>query len=393
MRLAWGALVVLVVALFAVRVIADGPFGKDFTIFLTGAHLIAGGQTGQLYDLGVQAQLQSGIGGGVVYSGGVLPFNYPPYVAALFLPLTLVSPEVAYYVWLGVQIVLLVAWIVWVVRSCAAWGLAAPFTAPHAVLAFQPIIETLLMGQMSLVLLVLWWWALISWKNERWGELGVAVALAAFKPQMVALLVVALLVDRRWRALAVAGLIQAALWLAALLIAGPGIVAGYLGILSTSASAVNTLGFVPSFMPNLRGLLTVVGVSPEATMWPSMLGWVASLVVTALIWCTGQLLSVKFGTTVVLAVLFSPHLYTHDVSLMAVAVVCALLVALSTVEAERRLNLLFVPYLLVLVPMYLLVFQVARSFAPMILGVWLLGVVLLWMLWRGGRRVAVVAGV
>jgi hypothetical protein len=377
---------VLALALFAVRVMADGPFGKDFTIFLTGAHVIAEGHAGSLYDLAVQGEVQAGIGGGVVYPGGVLPFNYPPYVGSLFLPLTLVPPEVAFYVWLGVQIVLIVAWAAWVVRSFPRWGFGAPFTVPHALLAFQPIVETLLMGQMSLVLAVLWWWALVAWRNERWGQVGVAMALAAFKPQMAALLVVALLMDRRWRSLGYAALTQAALWLGAVLAAGPGIVMGYIDMLRTSATAVNTLGFVPSFMPNLRGLLTVFGLSPEDTMWPSMAGWVVSLTLVGLLWRTARPLEVKFGLTAVLAVLFSPHLYTHDVSLLAVAVVCALLAARETGAAARRLDLLLVPYVLVFAAMYLLVLQVSRSYVPVIFAVWALGVMLRWLLWQGGRR-------
>jgi hypothetical protein len=176
------------------------------------------------------------------------------------------------------------------------------------------------------------------------------------------------------------------LWVGAVLLAGPGIVAGYIDILRTSATAVNTLGFSPTFMPNLRGLLAVMGVSPEATMWPSLAGWVVGLALTLLTWRTSRSLAEKFGVTAVLAVLLSPHLYTHDVSLLAVGVVCALLVVPGTVAAERRLNVLFVPYVLVFVPIYLLVFQLFTSYTPMILAVWVLGVVLLWMLWWGGRR-------
>jgi hypothetical protein len=238
----------------------------------------------------------------------------------------------------------------------------------------------MMMGQISIVLLALWWWVLVSWKNERWVQLGLALGLAAFKPQLVAFLVVALLVDRRWRSAAYMVLTQAVLWLGAAVVAGPGIIAEYIDMLRTSATVVNVMGFVPAAMPSLRGLLTVVGVSAEATIWPTVVAWIAGLALTALLWRAKRPLEAKFGTTVVLAVLLSPHLHVHDASLLVVAILSALLLAQDTLRAERRLNMMFVPFVLMFVSMYLLVFQLFGTLAPMILSVWLLSIMLLWML-------------
>jgi hypothetical protein len=393
MRLAWSALAVLVVALFVVRLLAGGPYGTDLTNFLTGGKILLDGHASQLYDLQMQAETQKPFAGPYVYEGGVLPFIYPPYVAAMFAPFALLPPDAAFYVWTAIQVVLLAAFVVWAVRSFRDWRIEAPRALPFALLAFQPMAEVLLQGQTSFINLVLWWWALVSWKNERWAALGMAVGLSLFKPQMGALLVVALLADRRWRSMMFAALTQAVLWLGALLIGGPGIITGYVEMVRTSSTTAGTLGFVPGFMPSLRGLLTAVGVSPEDTMWPTIGAWVVGLVLVALVWRTSRPLVVKFGVTVVLAVLLSPHLYPHDVSLLAAAVVCALLAGPDAATAERRLNLLFVPFVFAFVAMYLLVLQLFGSYTPMVLSVWLLGVVLLWMLWRGGRRGAVVAEV
>ena len=76
------------------------------------------------------------------------------------------------------------------------------------------------MGQMSFVTVVLWWWALVSWKHERWGQLGVAVALAAFKPQMAVLLVIALVAQKRWKSVAYLVGAEFVLWAVALLLGG-----------------------------------------------------------------------------------------------------------------------------------------------------------------------------
>ena len=384
MRLAWGVLLVLVLSLFVVRFLNEGAYGKDITNFLTGGKMLLDGQASVLYDLQAQTEAQKPLAGSYEYEGGVLPYIYPPYVAAMFAPFALLPPDAAFYAWTVFQVVLLAVFLAWVVRSFRDWGLEAPRALPFALLAFQPLMEVLLQGQTSLINLVLWWWALVSWRSERWAMLGIAVGLSAFKPQMGALLFVALLFDRQWRSLLFAGLTQAGLWLGAVLLGGPSILIGYIDMVRTSATTAGTLGFVPSFMPSLRGLLSVLGVSPADTMWPTMVGWVVGLALTAVVWRTSRPLVVKFGVTAVLAVLLSPHMYPHDATLLQVSVVCALLVGPDTPTAERKLNILFLPYVFVFVPMYLLIFQLFAPYTLIVLSVWLLGAVLLWLLlWRG----------
>jgi hypothetical protein len=389
MRLAWSVLLVLVLSLFVVRLVADGPYGKDYTNFLTSGRIMLAGQAANLYNLETQTEAQKPVAGPYVYEGGVLPFIYPPYVAIMFSPFALLPADVGYYVWTAIQAILLIVFVVWAVKSFSDWHLDPPPALPFALLAFQPVTEALLQGQTSIINLVLWWWALVAWRSERWALLGVAAGLAAFKPQIAVMLAVALLFDGRWRSLGYAALTQALLWLGPVMHGGMSIVTGYIDMVRTSSTTAGTLGFVPGFMPSLRGLLTIFGVSPEATMWPTLLGWVVGLALTAVIWRTSRPLAARFGATAVIAVLLSPHLYPHDVSLLLVSVVCALLVGYSSTDAARRLNLLFVPFVLVFLPMYLLVFQMVPSYTPMVLSVWLLGIVLFYMLWSGKRRTAV----
>jgi hypothetical protein len=79
-------------------------------------------------------------------------------------------------------------------------------------------------------------------------------------------------------------------------------------------------------MPNLRGLLTITGLPPGLVLQLAMLSWLLSIAAVALIWRRASWpLPTRFGLTVVLAVLLSPHLYIHDASLLILAVVCGLL--------------------------------------------------------------------
>src|SRR3954447_5479145 len=76
-RLAWLLLLVLTLGLYVMRVVLDGAYGKDFTMFLTGAHLLLDGPAPDLYSLGAQTAVQHTLAGALTYPGGVLPFNYP----------------------------------------------------------------------------------------------------------------------------------------------------------------------------------------------------------------------------------------------------------------------------------------------------------------------------
>ena len=377
-RIGWILLFMAAVGLYLLRQIYDGPYGKDFTIFLTGAHIVGAGQLGNLYDLATQSAFQNPLLGGYTFPGGLLPFNYPPYVAFFFAPLSYLSAPVAYYVWLGVQLVLLVTWAAWVVRTLREWGSDGDVTklVVFALLGFQPVLEALLMGQMSFVTVLLWWWALVSWKHERWAQLGVAVALAAFKPQMAVLLVIALVARKRWKSVAYLVGAEFVLWAVALLLGGTQVLTGYLDMLRVSASTVGTLGFYPASMENLRGVLTIVGLPESLTTVLAFAGWIASMAVTFAIWRLKWPLLAQFGLTAVLAVFFSPHLYIHDASLLVVGALCAVASASSGAGALQRLNRLLLPFALVWASLYVLVLGLVPSYVPLILSVLLLCCVL-----------------
>jgi hypothetical protein len=279
---------------------------------------------------------------------------------------------------------------------------------------FVPVIEALLMGQMSLVLLLLWWWAFLSWRSGNWVALGVAVSLAAFKPQMVVLLVVALAVQKMWRALAVAAGMQALLWGVSVLFLGPGILGSYLNILKLSGTTTGTLGFYPYAMTNLRGLLTALGAGADLGLTLSLTAWVLSIGAVAWLWyerrtmaakfieahpIQNSVLPMRFGVTAVLAVLFSPHLYVHDAALLMIAPLCLYIAALdkretSSNEGEtlRAMNWLIVPLAALFVSIYLLVLRLLPSYTPLIISMLFCGGVMLYLLMRSEPRNSPPAG-
>jgi Glycosyltransferase family 87 len=153
-------------------------------------------------------------GANVIDSGHT--YDFPPLLAWVVSPLTVFTEPVAYAVWAALSLAaLLVAW--WIASPFS--GLAR-FSLLLAAIGLWPVLEAFYLGQPSMVLLVLlagaWW--LIS--HERPLAAGVAIALAMFlKPQVVALLPVALAVSGRYWVVAgwlIAGAALAAASVAAL---------------------------------------------------------------------------------------------------------------------------------------------------------------------------------
>lgn len=382
----WYILLVLTFSLYIIRQLYDGPYGKDFTIFLTGAHIIARSQGADLYDLATQSEVQRLVGGSVSYPGSVLPFNYPPYVAFFFLPLAFLPINIAYYVWVAFLWVILLG-LLFSARSHLQETSGATVRSPFIIFfSFVPLFEAVLMGQMSIPLIALWWWAYLSLRKGRQTELGIAVALAAFKPQMVVLLAVGLVAQKQWRAVGSAAAATALLWLVPLLFTGPAAITSYLGILQLSASAVGTLGFYPGAMPNLRGLMTIFGGSSDIALQVSLAAWFLSVVAAASIWRATWPLAVRFGLMVLLAVLFSPHLYLHDTSLLVLSCV-ALLSTDSARSGSAGLAWLLLPFAGLFISLYSLVLLKASAYPALILSTWLLGALLVALLLRRGGRV------
>ncbi len=359
-------------------------------MFLTGAHMFTDGEGARLYDLGGQAAVQSTVKGPISYPGGVLPFNYPPYAAAFLSPLALLSPEVAYYTWLVLQFFLLVVLGISITRqSSAGHGLILVM-----LLTFAPLIEALLMGQMSILLLLLWWWAFLSWRSGNWLTLGVAVSLAAFKPQMVVLLIAALAAQKMWKALAVAAGVQASLWGVSILAFGPSILLSYIDILKLSGTTTGTLGFYPNAMTNLRGLLTLLGAGSDLGLQLSLVAWLLSIGATFWVWWRAPWpLTTRFGVTAVLAVIFSPHLYIHDATLLMIAPLCLYVAASERPDLLCEISWLLFPFAMLSLSIYLLVLQIVPSYTPLILATLLCGALMLTLLIRTavGTRVNVSA--
>ena len=193
---AWGALysAALWIYLFARR-----PVHEDvrMTYVAAQAGLRYGWST--IYDENVLRSLSQGFPTTDRVIDPVLTYLNPPLLAWLFAPLTAFSEPVAYVIWTLFSLAALVV----------AWWLAAPFAGIARVttlllaIALWPVMLVFYFGQPNMLVLALvagTYWLL---RKDRPYAAGAALAVATvLKPQVVALLPVALLVSGRHRAIA-----------------------------------------------------------------------------------------------------------------------------------------------------------------------------------------------
>lgn len=134
-------------------------------------------------------------------------FNYTPVTAILFTPLAALAVPVAATVWLWLSESFIVI-AVFIIARELHWGRFAHF-APLSALAitlFMPVLLVLVMGQVSALVLVLIALAAVLWNHRHWFAGGLVLGLVIVKPQPLLLLVPGivlwLVLNRRWRALA-----------------------------------------------------------------------------------------------------------------------------------------------------------------------------------------------
>ncbi len=127
---------------------------------------------------------------------GSFTYINPPLLAWLFTPLTLVPEPVAYALWALISLGALV----W------SWHLAAPYSGLAKVtllllaIGLWPVLLVLYLGQPDMLVMALlaasWWFCV----RDRPVATGAALAIATFiKPQLVALVPLALLASGRYR--------------------------------------------------------------------------------------------------------------------------------------------------------------------------------------------------
>ncbi|MGA7648829.1 MAG: glycosyltransferase family 87 protein [Terriglobales bacterium] len=235
---------------------SHGPTVTDLRIFMTGIDMVASGQGRQLYHFDAQqkAQIQ-------LYpetrTSGLLPFNHLAYELLFYWPVSKLPYRTALLVWAlaNVAILFLIARLLAPYSRALTQATGTPLAL--YLLAFYPVMYVFGEGQDSLIFMLLVVLSLRSMDSGRTFLAGFLLALACFKFHLALLIAFFVLLLRgKWQFRRLAGFATGAALVGGISLAlvGPAILHDYPAMLRQQ-DVMTPWGFIPWFMPNLRGLL------------------------------------------------------------------------------------------------------------------------------------------
>lgn len=331
----WAGAYALVAAMLAtvfVVAILTGPYRavqrSDYMTYQTAASIVLEGRGDCLYTVACQSRVQHDlIGDEPSFTNGALPFTSPPWLAALVLPLGKVPLGVAFtlFTLLSVLLLALAAWRL-------AWGGAVTrLIAVALVLSAWPTTMGVIRGQSTLAAAALLGLSAGAATLGGAGRAGAFAGLAALKPTLLPLWLIRLAVDRRWRSLAVATAVVAALVVLAAIVVSPRVVAEYPAYLFNLAGSADTVGIHVEQMINWRGAALRLGADPAL----AGIGIVLTLIAVAVAWWwarhSPRATALGAAAAFVATPLVIPHANQHEAILATLGV----LIAITALEELR----------------------------------------------------------
>ncbi|HZL26390.1 MAG TPA: glycosyltransferase 87 family protein [Acidobacteriaceae bacterium] len=286
----------------------------DLRAFYAAGTVLRSGHGAQLYDYDYQAQVQNAVVGP---RANALPFLYPSFAALPFVPLSLLRYRAAFFVWLGLNLGLLVL-DAFLLRP---W---LPYFAERSWIALPAfygclfgVSVALLQGQISFLLLVVYCGAWVLLRQKRPFLAGLLLSLGLMKFQIAIPVLVLFLLWKQWRV--VSGFLAGAAALAVVSIAlvGRTGVSVYFHAMSNmtrqtafhAAAAKVHYGMFPVDMPNLHGL--TFGLTHGAS-WGLALN--IALCCIVMVFAARQKASLSIALPA--AMLVSYHMQPHDLTLL-----------------------------------------------------------------------------
>ncbi len=231
---------------------------SDFSSFYAAGSIVRSGQAEHLYDYAVQKQAQERFLADLTFRGGPLLYVHAPFELLLFLPLACLPYPAAFGLWFGCNLIFLLT-----VPFLARASLPGIRDRVPAILLvfgfFFPATLALIQGQDSIVLLLLFTLFYAAMKRSDDRAAGLCLALAAFKPQLLLVVLLAMVWQRQWKILAWFLKGSAILLLVSVAIVGWKATLGFPQfLLAFDRLPPEISGAYPQHMPNLRGALFAV---------------------------------------------------------------------------------------------------------------------------------------
>ncbi|HET9493796.1 MAG TPA: glycosyltransferase family 87 protein [Chloroflexia bacterium] len=249
----------------------EGRGPVDFISQLTGALILNEGNGTRLYDLDIQRDAQNRIFEGyrpALTTAQILPFNHVPFEALLLAPLMDLPYPLVFALWtllsgvaVGMSLGMLDASIP--VPRPVGWVMSL------AACSYLPLIRGLMLGQNSALVLLGLVGLYVSLKRGQYGWAGAWLALAALKPQVLPVVLLAVALMGYWRTLATFAGILVGLTVLAMPFLGASWPVEYARLLRGVANWGSTAAIDPGIMHNWRGFFAnLLGQGGEGLVLP-----------------------------------------------------------------------------------------------------------------------------
>jgi hypothetical protein len=335
--IAASAAIVLSYIIIWSQITSSGVGASDFSASYVGATLLANNREA-VYDPGAQAALRTSLTGTV----GYLPFVDAPIAAVLLLPALPLGLVGAFYAWSTLMFALLVAAVFVAIRS-APWPAETPRSwkigSGAVAIAALGTLEALVQAQWGAVLALGIAVAYRDWRrgHQARGAAALVACAAVAKPHL-ALGLVAFMLGWRTRGVVKGALIGGVMSLVgSAVVVGPGGLARFLSL----ATASNAQWPLRTFIGAVGIPGSLLGNGPTAVA----IGWMGSALALVLAFRLGaavrqdvRALDGALAAAVVLSILAAPHVYTHDLVLLAPPVAWMMASAIREGTATKRVR-------------------------------------------------------
>jgi len=301
---------------------------RDFSQFYAAAQMVRQGLGRNLYDLRTQAEFQLQVASVHVF------YNHPPFETLVFLPLTYFGYRAAYTLWTLISVGLLAAAALLIESQTRISSTIFRYTripvdfglAFVLFLTFAPVTTCLLLGQDSMLMLLVYTLVFVLLQSGAEFRAGCVLAFGLFKFQLIVPFVLILVLRRMWpaaRGFAVAGSL---LIFTSIGVSGIQVLAAYPRFLLFESSHQQVAGFAPEYMPNIRGALHLLS---NGRLGSPVFGTLVALTSGLVLWLVAknwrnEQLGLSLSAAIFATLLVSYHLYNYDLTLLLlpIAIVC-----------------------------------------------------------------------
>jgi Glycosyltransferase family 87 len=290
---------------------------SDFPQIYAGSKLIWQNPTA-LYDFGRQLTIQKIVDPRI--GNSTQPFAYPPFTALVLMPLGWLSFSWAFVAMAVVNAGLLLLTLILLIRKLELKKDQSVWLVLIAYCNFG-VHSVLIQGQTSMVVLSCLTAFMFAVRGGKQIPAGFWGGFMFFKPQLLAVPIIALAFKRLWKALFIASVVLIALSILSIVLVGRAGIGDYLELLKFYGTTERGFGSYPEHMHNLRALVQYyVPFSYARYLWLLLVIPIAA----ATMWLNANARD-DLGTVSLLWIgnflammLLTPHLYGHDLVLLIV---------------------------------------------------------------------------